>query len=140
MMTKKCKYAGAFTLVELMLVIFIVGILSAVSIPMMRARVDTSKWSEGKAMAGSIRTAARAYCSEKGENYTGYGSADLASLGFLNGDLDGKYFTDECFAIQITGFDNYLITIDATQSLSGDPPVEPQKMTLDQTGRFIEID
>ncbi|MGB2806252.1 MAG: prepilin-type N-terminal cleavage/methylation domain-containing protein, partial [Sedimentisphaerales bacterium] len=53
-----------FTLIELMVVIFIVGILAAVAIPIMRGRIDSAKWSEGRAAAGSIRTAARAFCAE----------------------------------------------------------------------------
>jgi len=64
------KSRKGFTLIELMVVIFIVGILAAVAIPIMRGRIDSAKWSEGKAAAGSIRTAARAFCAEKGPSYT----------------------------------------------------------------------
>ena len=53
-----------FTLVELMVVILIVAILAAVAIPIMRGRVDAAKWSEGKAMMGTIATAIRAYVAE----------------------------------------------------------------------------
>ncbi|MGA2679737.1 MAG: prepilin-type N-terminal cleavage/methylation domain-containing protein, partial [Sedimentisphaerales bacterium] len=55
-----------FTLIELMVVIFIVGILAAVAIPIMRGRIDAAKWSEGKSAMGSIRTAARSLIAEKG--------------------------------------------------------------------------
>ncbi len=53
-----------FTLVELMVVVLIVGILAAVSIPLLSGRIDSSKWSEGNAGAGTIRTAVRAYYAE----------------------------------------------------------------------------
>jgi prepilin-type N-terminal cleavage/methylation domain-containing protein len=80
-----------FTLIELMVVIFIVGILAAVAIPIMRGRIDAAKWSEGKAGAGSIRTAARAFCAEKGPNWGGvWANVSLADLGFdLTSAADG---------------------------------------------------
>ena len=51
-MGKKRERKG-FTLIELMVVILIVGILAAVAIPIMRGRIDSAKWSEGKAMMGT---------------------------------------------------------------------------------------
>ncbi|KPL25270.1 MAG: hypothetical protein AMJ75_01710, partial [Phycisphaerae bacterium SM1_79] len=105
-----------FTLIELMVVIFIVGILAAVAIPIMRGRIDSAKWSEGKAGAGSIRTAARAFCAERGPNWGGtWANVTLADLGFnlVNAaggdDLDGKYFTNEAYAVVFTGYDQYTI-------------------------------
>jgi len=83
-----------FTLVELMVVILIVSILAAVAVPIMRGRIDAAKWSEGKAMAGTLATAFRAYAAEKGINGT-YGdqaALTLATLGFADSDLTGTYF------------------------------------------------
>ena len=59
------KAKKAFTMVELMVVILIVGILAAVAVPLMRGRIDSSKWSEGKAGMGTIASALRAYAAEK---------------------------------------------------------------------------
>jgi prepilin-type N-terminal cleavage/methylation domain-containing protein len=59
-----------FTLIELMVVILIVGILASVAIPMMRGRIDSAKWSEGKAIAGSIATSLRVHVAEKGSAFT----------------------------------------------------------------------
>jgi len=135
------KSRKGFTLIELMVVIFIVGILAAVAIPIMRGRIDSAKWSEGKSAAGSIRTAARAYCAEKGPTYV-YAGTSLTDLGFTitpgaaGGDLDGKYFTDECYSVTFNGYDDYLITVDATASLSGEEPSTPAQVTLDELGTF----
>jgi type IV pilus assembly protein PilA len=132
-----------FTLIELMVVIFIVGILAAVAIPIMRGRIDAAKWSEGKAAMGSIRTAIRAYEAEKGTTWA-YPGTTLTNLGFqlrANGsavsDLDGKYFTEECYVVAMTGYDAYTITCTAANSLrAADRPTTPATEVLDQTGTF----
>ena len=134
-----------FTLIELMVVIFIVGILAAVAIPIMRGRIDSAKWSEGKAGAGSIRTAARAFCAERGPNWGGvWANVTLADLGFnlVNAaggdDLDGKYFTNEAYAVAFTAYDTYTITVTAASSLSAEKPTSPTVVTLDQDGAWTE--
>jgi prepilin-type N-terminal cleavage/methylation domain-containing protein len=142
MMSKRGKSEKGLTLIELMIVVFIIGILSAVVIPYMRGRSDASKWAEGKAVAGSIRTAARSFCSDKGPtfDYAGInGPGAIQAIGFEDGDLGGKYFTEDCFSIQFLPAGDYLITVDATQSKSGDSPSSPRQMTLNSTGVFTEI-
>lgn len=82
-----------------MIVIFIVGILAAVAIPIMRGRIDAAKWSEANRTAGTIRTAVRAYIVENGDrqNFQGLkGELSKPSvykkLGFSSSDLNGSYF------------------------------------------------
>jgi prepilin-type N-terminal cleavage/methylation domain-containing protein len=127
-----------FTLIELMVVILIVGILAAVAIPIMRGRIDSAKWSEGRAGAGSIRTACRAFMAEKGPGWGGvWGGITLGTLGFQAGDLNGKYFTDAAYGIAVTAYDTYLITVTALNSVSPDKPTLPAVVTIDQNGDWV---
>ena len=128
-----------FTLIELMVVILIVGILAAVAIPIMRGRIDSAKWSEGKAGAGSIRTGARAFSAEKGEDWGGtWASVTLSDLGFETGDLDGKYFSEEAYAVAFTDYDDYLVTVTAASSTSTEKPTSPTVITIDEDGTWVE--
>ena len=133
-----------FTLIELMVVIFIVGILAAVAIPIMRGRIDAAKWSEGKAAAGSIRTAIRAAIAEKGNSYDFSAiSGDLAAIGFAAGDLTGKYFDEADYSFTITNSADpavqptYLITVGPSTAAEG--PTSPASMTLDDVGDFTDL-
>lgn len=83
-----------FTLIELMVVVLIVGILAAASIPLMRGRIDSAKWAEANATAGTIKSSVRVYFAEKGVGITGLLSvaATQTALGFNTADLTGTYF------------------------------------------------
>jgi type IV pilus assembly protein PilA len=130
------KNRKGFTLIELMVVILIVGILAAVAIPLMRGRIDSAKWSEGKAMMGTIGTAIRAYAAEKGASATLYGAGapTAAELGFGASDLVGTYFATANFSWttaypdEATGL---TFTITAT---AGTGITTPATVTLDQAG------
>jgi prepilin-type N-terminal cleavage/methylation domain-containing protein len=133
-----------FTLIELMVVIFIVGILAAVAIPIMRGRIDAAKWSEGRAAAGSIRTAIRACIAEKGNTYdfAANVNGDLANLGFATGDLDGKYFPATAYGFTIVNSADPAVqptyTITVTSPATGESPTSPVSVDLDETGTFTE--
>ena len=125
------KGKRGFTLIELMVVILIVGILAAVAVPIMRGRIDSAKWAEGNAAAGSVRTAVRAYIAEKGPNYTGY-AADIegsltaagsvySNLGFSATDLDGAYFNQEDYTVSSVDAANATCVVTVTSTHSEGP-------------------
>jgi prepilin-type N-terminal cleavage/methylation domain-containing protein len=121
----------AFSMVELMVVVLIVGILVSAAIPMMKGRTDASKWSEAKTTMGTIATALRAYGSERGS----FASApSLAEVGILNGDLDGTYFSHGAYAITSASASNgqtsFVITCKVADSTRADVPTSPAGMTL----------
>jgi prepilin-type N-terminal cleavage/methylation domain-containing protein len=132
----KMQNRKGFTLIELMVVILIVGILAAVAIPLMRGRVDSAKWSEGKAMMGTIGTAIRAYAAEKGSSATLYG-ADLptaATLGFGTSDLVGTYFSTGNFS-WTTGYATEAAGLTFTITATAPAGIAtPQTVTLNQAG------
>ena len=131
----------AFTLIELMVVVLILSILAAVSIPIYVGRVDSAVCSEGKALAGDLARAIRLYGSEKGPA-GGYGadSPSLLQLGVSPGELTGAYFHADDFSWSTTytaGSDPALtfeITVDTPErvnTLSG--------LTLDSDGVWGDI-
>jgi len=78
-----------FTLIELMVVVLIVAVLAAVLVPLMTARLESARWSEGKAGVGTIATAVRARFAEEGQDFAP--SANV--LKYINeSDLYGKFF------------------------------------------------
>ena len=136
------KGRKGFTLIELMVVILIVGILAAVAIPIMRGRVDSAKWSEGKAGAGTIATALRAYAAERGATGT-YGVAlpTLATLGFIASDLHGTYFTIANYSVETSAFtagNDPELTFTIAVTNTGTGITSPTKVTLKETGVWTE--
>ena len=108
-----------FTLIELMVVILIVGILAAASVPMMRGRIDSAKWAEANATAGTIKSAIRVAFAESGTAPTGALSvaATQTTLGFTTADLTGTYFLPANYnidSVDVNG--NAAITVTGSQA------------------------
>jgi prepilin-type N-terminal cleavage/methylation domain-containing protein len=127
-----------YTLVEVLVVIIVIGILAAVAVPMMRGRIDSAKWSEGRAMMGTIARALRAHIAEKGANFTPVPT--LEELGFGPGDLNGTYFSggesgagDFSWVINSNTPMNFLVTATAPAGISS-----PSQVTLNHAGMFTE--
>ena len=127
-----------YTLVELLIVILIVAILAAVAIPLMRGRIDSAKWSEGQAMAGSIATAIRSWVIMGNEAGT-WTELNLPPirLGLRDSELSGMYFDKGNFQwqVQSTGTElTYLIVITRPEGVGA-----PEQMTLSSSGKWNEI-
>ena len=125
-----------FTLIELMVVILIVAILAAVLAPMLTGRIREAKWTEGRAGAGTIATALRAWCAETGVDQAA--APAFTDIGIENADLAGKYFAVGNYAISdltytaATGAIAYTITVTPPASIGGNAK------TLDATGSWSD--
>jgi prepilin-type N-terminal cleavage/methylation domain-containing protein len=128
-----------FTLIELMVVILIVGILAAASIPLMQGRIDKAKWSEACAMAGTIRSAVRvAYVEDSSATLTGsLGDETLRdTLGFNETDLTGTYFSPGDFEITDVS-DTGIATVTASSDGSGKKPTAGSYV-LEEDGDWVK--
>lgn len=129
---------NGFTLTELVIVVLVVAILAAVLIPMLRGRIDSARWSEGKTIAGTIARALREHIGEKGDDFTPVPA--LWQLGFRPTDLNGTYFTGGesgvgNFSWVINSNDpiDFLVTVTAPESVT-----TPSQITLDHNGVFTQ--
>ena len=129
-----------FTLVELMVVVLIVSILAAVAIPLLSGRIDSAKWSEANAGAGTVRTAVRAYAAEQGIAAAQLlsGKMDVAAtqaaLGFSAADLTGTYFVPGDYNIDSVNA-NGIAVITVTGSQGNAPS---GSYTLNAAGTWVK--
>ena len=136
-----------FTLVELMVVVVIVALLAALLIPVLTARIEAAKWSEGKSGAGTIATALRAYVIERVEleNQEVTGLTDISR--FMNpADLTGKYFTSEDYELSNveynpgeTAIGGYVVEYTITVSRPDGEDWEKTAYSLDHTGTWTDL-
>ncbi|MHC4645458.1 MAG: type IV pilin protein [Planctomycetota bacterium] len=135
MEAQRKKIAGGLTLIELMMALSIVAILASVAIPTLRGRVDAAKWSEGRAMMGSIATAIRAYHGEKGPLAAAPTTLGVAAtgLGFSPGDLTGTCFVNADFALNVTSMYPLQFTVTCTPSMVA---LNPPAYTMDESGNW----
>ena len=147
------KSRKGFTLVELMVVVVIVALLAALLIPMLTARIEAARWSEGKAAAGTIATALRAYVIERAELEPSLDVTAIQIEDFMNpADLTGKYFQyasngvdyglgDITYTPEVVAPGGYVLTYTITVNQgSKNPTITWTKTgyTLDETGEWIE--
>ena len=126
---RRLRRSGAFTLVELMIVVVIVAILAMVAVPLYQANVTAAKMSEGIAGVGSIRTSMRVYAAQHDGSYptlSAVAGSALTTIGVSATDLDGKYFDADDYTVTATattysitatlGSETYIINQDGAES------------------------
>jgi prepilin-type N-terminal cleavage/methylation domain-containing protein len=137
---------NGFTLVELMVVAVIVAILAAVAIPLMSANKKRAMATEAQAALGTVRSALRAMYAETGAYNTNLNGQVLATgsggsvtniPGISPGDLNGRYFSQESYAISNIAANAYTLVANGTSSVaSNSAEVAGIVITLNEQGDF----
>ena len=128
---------AGFSLVELMVVIVIIGVLAAVSIPIYSSSVEKAKRAEADATLGSLHRQLAIYYGEHGK-YPKDQHDTYVIHAFWNeikeGELTGKYFSDSSY----TYFGSANGRIYKLTALKGS--ILEYDRTLDQDGVFRDED
>jgi len=90
---------GAFTLLELMIVVIVVGVLASFAIPMFKGAIERARWAECINTLGAIKRAMEIYYFEFGRyphdsyrlNFGGDSYPSAFNLGIPEPNDDGRY-------------------------------------------------
>ncbi|MEI8175533.1 MAG: prepilin-type N-terminal cleavage/methylation domain-containing protein [Candidatus Omnitrophota bacterium] len=119
----------AFTLIELMIVLIIVGVLASITLPKFTSTIDKAKADQATTYLKVIRTGERIYYTN---NYTYVACADAAAI---KANLGVEVTTDSYgFAVVLNPNDPSLFSVTATKN--GSTEAVYQKIFIDQDGRI----
>jgi prepilin-type N-terminal cleavage/methylation domain len=108
-----------FTLVELMIVVIIIGILTAVGVPLYLGYVRDAKAASAEAAIGVVFNAEKVYY-QRNETFTNVTSAQFEGLPEVNPlRVDVRNATQH-WTIAVTGSDNNTFTVTATGKAGAD--------------------
>lgn len=126
------RMVDGFSLVEVVIFLVIVGLSSAIALPICHSNDKKAKMAEADASLGRLRTQLRIYYSKNGE-YPKEASAINVVGGAWNdinsGELTGKYFADASYTYESDSGLNFLLTCAGGGVLNSD-------RTLNQSGHL----
>lgn len=126
------RAADGFSVAEMVIIVVIVGLSSAVAVPVVYTNDIKAKITEADVSLTSLRTQLRIYFEKHGEYplaETPIHVKDAAwRIGAL-GDLNGRYFRAASFSYQSMNGSEYMLTCDGGDVLSSN-------RTLNQSGIF----
>jgi len=128
------KSEAGFTLIELMIVVVIIGILSALAIPRFMRGATKSKQSEAREILKQVYTMQRCYFIEH-ETYTLNGATASAAAPNAFEDLAIEILSSARYTYVITVPDAMHFSCVATANLDDDAVVDT--WMIDQTGELV---
>jgi prepilin-type N-terminal cleavage/methylation domain-containing protein len=101
----KLRRQRGFTLIEVMITIMIVGLLASAATPLLANSIEKAKVSEAMAALGSVRRAMRMHYVEHGTyknpQFTAGRKVTFGGiLAISDTDLEGRYFSSECYTFE----------------------------------------
>ena len=136
----KLRSNKGFTLIELLVVVIIVAVLAAVGVPLLSANVARARASEAEAALGTMRTGLRSFFAER-KTYVGATfpligiNRTLGGANIADGDLDGRFFSDDAYSLQSLGITTFCINADGAGSLA---PKKDQVQTTNLLVRSMD--
>ena len=104
-----------FTLTELMIVVIIISILAAISVPMMQVNLKNAAAAEAIAVLGAVRRAQKTYYAEYGQ-YVPFSATNTKLSMYLDfASLNGTYFDMSAYTMPI-GLNPYLLRATGSDS------------------------
>ncbi len=105
------KWEG-FTILELLIIFLIIGIMTAVALPVYQANLTRAKQVEAESTLDTIRTFLKIYHAihesyPVSQNYVNI--IELTELNISQEELTGQYYTADCYFYKSTGSADYIL-------------------------------
>ena len=140
---------SGFTLIEILIVVIIIGILAAVSIPLYRSATRKAYMSEADQALGTIRTSLRLYqatnisrsFADLSIKYPGIVKvSDINELHLGSTDLDGRFFDSHAYFAVFTPTQYWLLAFADSSQTERAGQLAGLIRLVNETGRFMTYD